>query len=112
MVPMGFELELSPTAQLVLLLILITTGLAVAVPVTLPLALVGTSRGTAHPGWNGFWYWLWGSALTLAITYGLFQLGLRFWAIPIAWVPGWLLAWLLRVKQHPGTADQQSWARL
>jgi hypothetical protein len=102
MVPMGFELDLSPAQQWVLLGILVGLAVCLATPASMALAAVGSSRAVAHPGWNGLWYWCWGTALTVGAMYGLFHAGLRWWAIPVGWIPGLAAAWVLRVRRPRG----------
>ena len=56
------------------------------------------------PGANGFWYWLWGTALSWAVMIAGVSQHLGWWSIPVGWVPGLLAAWLLRVRTpRPGS---------
>lgn len=102
MVPMGFELNLSPTEQAVLLTVLLTLAACVALPATLTLAFVGAARARRHgyPGTrNAIWYWLWGTALTLTTMYAGLNLGLSWLTIPAAWLPTLTLAYLLHPRR-------------
>ena len=99
MVPMGFELHFSPAELAVLWTILIALALALATPAALPLAMVGAARGGF---WNGAWYWALGNAVTIGLGVWLIGLGWQWVAIPVSWIPGILVAWLLRVRRPRG----------
>ncbi|ADB35317.1 hypothetical protein Kfla_6315 [Kribbella flavida DSM 17836] len=99
MIPLGFELELSGGEQVVLLLVLGLLAVAAAVPASGPLGVVGVLRARRDGGrvlGNGLWYWVWGTAVSWAVMLGCARLGLGWWAVPVAWLPGWLAAWVLR----------------
>lgn len=103
MVPLG-PIQFSPAEVAMIIVVLIVVGLCVALPSTAVLAAVGARRAARHPGWNGLWYWFWGTALSLVIMGGLFDAGLRWWVVPISWMPNLLLAWLLNPRAaRPGT---------
>ncbi|MEV6285412.1 hypothetical protein [Kribbella sp. NPDC051770] len=99
MIPLGFELHLSPVEQAVLLLVLGALAVAAALPASAVLAAVGAGRaraaGRSGVG-NGLWYWLWGTALSWAAMIGCHNLQLGWWAVPLGWLPALVAAWLLR----------------
>jgi hypothetical protein len=108
MIPLGFELHLTATEQIVLLLVLGLLATAAAVPATAPLAAVGAlrARRAGRAGTrNGLWYWLWGTAVTWGTMIGCFNLQLGWWSVPFGWVPGLVAAWLLR----PGPLGRLRW---
>ncbi|GAA1606329.1 hypothetical protein GCM10009789_70630 [Kribbella sancticallisti] len=107
MIPMGFEFHLTPGEQAVLLVVLGVLAVTAALPVSCVLAWVGARRAkrAGRPGGtNGFWYWLWGTALSWAVMIGAFNLHLGWWSIPIGWLPGLAAAALLRPRgpSEPG----------
>ncbi len=107
MIPLGFELHLTPGQQIGLVVILGLLGVAAALPVTCVLASVGAARARragGSAGANGFWYWLWGTALSWATMIAGVSQHLGWWSIPVGWVPGLLAAWLLKVRTpRPGS---------
>lgn len=108
MIPLGFELHLSATEQIVLLVVLGLLATAAAMPASVPLAAVGVLRarrdGRPATG-RGVWFWAWGTALSWATMIGGFNLELGWWAVPFGWVPGLVAAWLLR----PGPSGRLLW---
>jgi hypothetical protein len=107
MISMGFEVDLSPAQQWGLVGILAGLGVCVAMPASLALAAVGGRRAVARSGWKAFWYWAWGTALTVGVMYGLFHTDLRWWAIPVAWVPGLLLSLALNPRNARPSAQPE-----
>jgi hypothetical protein len=98
MVPLGFEPHFSTGEVALLTTVIVGFGVLSALPATLVLASVGHSRAAYRPGWNAFWYWLWGTGLTLVALVGLLYLHLSWWSIPLSWPPALLLAWLLKPR--------------
>jgi len=103
MVPLGFVPHFS-TGEIVLIVVLVAGfGVLTALPATTALAAVGHRRGVQHPGWNAFWYWLWGTGLTLGSVVAFLYLHLRWWSVPLSWPLPLLLAWMLNPKvRRPG----------
>ena len=98
MIPLGFEMHLSPVEQAVLLVILGLLAAAAALPASLTLAVVGSARAhrSGRPGLgNGIWYWFWGTALSWAAMVGAFNLNLGWYSIPVGWAPGLAAAGVL-----------------
>ena len=108
MIPLG-PVEFSPADVALLLGALFVIGVVGALPVTIPLALVGHRRGVAHPGWNGFWYWLWGTGLTVGIMASLIQTGLGWAVVPLSWIPAGLIA-ALAYPRRPRPRSELGWS--
>ena len=99
MVPLGFEPHFSTGDVVLIAVVVIGFGVLTALPATATLAAVGHRRGGQHRGWNAFWYWLWGTALTLGSVVTFLYLHLSWWSIPLTEFEGF------RGGQIPRTED-------
>lgn len=98
MVPLGFEPHFSTGEIVLIATVVVAFGVFSALPATATLAAVGYRRGIRHPGWNAFWYWLWGTALALAGVVGILFVHPSWWSVPLSWPLPLLLAWILNPK--------------
>ncbi|MEV5963025.1 hypothetical protein AB0L70_14750 [Kribbella sp. NPDC051952] len=98
MIPLG-PINFSPADIALILGALLVIGVCAALPVTIPLALVGRLRGVQHPGWNAFWYWLWGTGLSVAVMGSLIQTGIGWAVVPLGWIPTGLIAVLAYLRR-------------
>ena len=108
MVPLGFEPHFTTGEIALIAVVVVGFGVLTALPATATLAAVGHQRGAHHPGWNAFWYWLWGTGLTLGSVVALLYLDLSWWSIPLSWPLPLLLAWLLKPRARPGAQRPRS----
>ncbi|MGW6198479.1 hypothetical protein ACWF0M_20195 [Kribbella sp. NPDC055110] len=103
MIPLG-AVHFSP-GEIALILAVLTFGsIILALPATLTLAWVGYRRGTLRPGANALWYWLIGTALSVATTAVAAGQGLGWWAVSIGWIPTLLLAVALNPRRTPNAS--------
>ena len=59
--------------------------------------------------WNGFWYWLWGTGLTVGIMASLIQTGLGWAVVPLSWIPTGLIA-ALAYPRRPRPTSELGWS--
>jgi hypothetical protein len=95
-------IEFSPAEVAAILVVMALVGVCAALPATLPLAIVGHRRGRQYPGWNALWYWLCGTIPTVVLMGALIQTGIGWWVVPVSWLPGLLVAWLLKPRRPRG----------
>jgi hypothetical protein len=103
-IPLGFTPHFSTDEVVVIVVLVVGFGLLTALPASATLAAIGHRRAGQHPGWNAFWYWLWGTALTLGSMITFLYLDLSWWSIPLSWPLPLALAWLLKPRTpRPGS---------
>jgi len=108
MIPLG-AVNFSTADILLMLAALFVIGVCAALPVTIPLALIGARRAVSHPGWNAFYYWLWGTGLTVAIMAALIQTGRGWGVVPLSWIPTAVIAALL-YRRRPRPSRELGWS--
>ncbi|TCN40414.1 hypothetical protein EV644_106342 [Kribbella orskensis] len=111
MIPLGFEMHLSPVEHALVLVVLGLLAAAAAMPASLTLATVGAVRSqrSGRPGLgNGIWYWFWGTALTWGAMVVGFNLDLGWYSIPVGWLPGLAAAGLLWPRRR-GPLGELRW---